>query len=33
MADGRQREMAEEIASYTSKKEYYDILGVPKTAN
>jgi preprotein translocase subunit Sec63 len=32
MADKKEQEMKEEIASFMAKKEYYDILGIPKTA-
>lgn len=33
MTDKKEREMREDISSYLSKKEYYDILGVAKTAS
>lgn len=32
MTDKKEQEMREEIASFLAKKDYYDILGVPKQA-
>jgi hypothetical protein len=31
--DKKQQEMKEEIAMYLRKKDYYDILGIPKSSN
>lgn len=32
MVDKKEQEMKEDIAAYMRKKDYYDILGVAKTA-